>query len=335
MKQNYILQHTSKMDTQSLPIVTFGKYKGQPITDLLKDTQYLEWCKQQEWFKKYPIIYNICVNQTITTNNSDSRTPEHNILQKLFLNKDNQDKFLKYVNKSKYSFDASCRFEGEYNWDVTFDNVNYTKWKGDCVHDDCDDDCDDECYYDKDRNEYPHSCVFIEIKTLIGDDYPRILRKMKLQKELSYNQLKKEEKELIHEFNNRCGGFEHYDREDRMLWAKDFNRPNNHFTAKFVLLVKSFVSTTTSKEEFVQIFQNEGIRVIFFNEVFGEDVVSTEEKTSEDKPSNLNQIEDSENTILREKLFQAEQKIKELEDEILLLKKPKNTKTIQHYFTKT
>lgn len=44
------------------PIIPFGKYKGQPITTLLKDTNYLEWCKQQEWFKKFPIVYNICVN---------------------------------------------------------------------------------------------------------------------------------------------------------------------------------------------------------------------------------------------------------------------------------
>lgn len=333
MIQNYILQYTSKMDAQSLiPIVTFGKrYNGKPVTELLKDTEYLEWCMKQPWFKKYTNIYNICVNQTITTTNSDSRTPEHNRLQNLFLNKDNQDKILKYLNKSKYRFDACCEFEGEYNWDVILDNVTYTKWKGGCG---CED-CNDECYYDNDRNEYPHSCVFIEIKTLIGEDYPCVFRKMKLQKELSYNRLKKEEKEFIHDFNNRCGIFEHYDREDRKESVKNFNRSNNRFTAKFVLLVKSFVSTNTSKEEFVQIFKNEGIRVVFFNEVFGEDVVSMEEKTSEEKPYISNQIEDSENMILREKLFQAEQKIKELEEEIFLLKKPKNIKTIQHYFTKT
>ena len=73
------------MDSQSLPLVPFGKYKGQPITTLLKDTEYLEWCKQQEVLKKYPIVYNICVNQTITTNNQNSKTPEHNKLQNMFL----------------------------------------------------------------------------------------------------------------------------------------------------------------------------------------------------------------------------------------------------------
>ena len=77
------------MDTPSLPLVPFGKYKGQPITTLMNDTKYLEWCKQQEWFQKFPIVYNICVNQTITTNNSSSKTPEHNKLQNLFLENEN------------------------------------------------------------------------------------------------------------------------------------------------------------------------------------------------------------------------------------------------------
>ena len=44
-------------------IVPVGKYKGEPITSLLKDTKYLNWLIQQKWFKEYyPIIYEICVN---------------------------------------------------------------------------------------------------------------------------------------------------------------------------------------------------------------------------------------------------------------------------------
>jgi hypothetical protein len=62
----------------------------------LKDTNYLEWCKQQDWFKKYPIVYNICVNQTIVNQNENSKTPEHNKIQNLFLEKENQNKFWMY-----------------------------------------------------------------------------------------------------------------------------------------------------------------------------------------------------------------------------------------------
>jgi hypothetical protein len=300
MKPNYILQHTSKMDTQSLiPIVPFGnKYKGKPVTDLLKDTQYLEWCKQQEWFKKYPIIYNICVNQTITTNNSDSRTPEHNRLQNMFLDKNTVKKLIYYYYLFKYNrkipektmYRFNTVFEASFNWDILIENISMYE---------CISDCNIDCNCVKIEMKPYLNDVNIEIKPLLGDDYPSVLRKMKTQ---------------MHLLAPIC---------------------TSHLHLNCILLVKSFVSTNTSKEQLIEIFKQSNIHVFFFNEVFGEDVVSTEEKTSEDKPSNPNQIEDSENTILREKLFQAEQKIKELEEEILLLKKPKNTKTIQHYFTKT
>ncbi len=108
------------MDTQSLPLVPFGKYKGQPITTLMNDTKYLEWCKQQEWFQKFPIVYNICVNQTITTNNSNSKTPEHNKLQNLFLNNENVEKLLKIIFKKtskniQIGGSSDIKFEGMFN----------------------------------------------------------------------------------------------------------------------------------------------------------------------------------------------------------------------------
>jgi hypothetical protein len=81
------------MDTQCLPLVSFGKYKGQPITTLMNDTKYLEWLKQQSWFSNHKQIYNIVVHQTIFTTNN-SKTPEHNKLQNLFLDKINQEKLL-------------------------------------------------------------------------------------------------------------------------------------------------------------------------------------------------------------------------------------------------
>ena len=84
----------------SLPIVPFGKYKGQPITSLINDTKYLEWCKLQDWFQKFPVVYNICVNQTITSNNLNSKTPEHNKLQNLFL----EDKFCIKLIRASHNF---------------------------------------------------------------------------------------------------------------------------------------------------------------------------------------------------------------------------------------
>lgn len=81
------------MEEQSLPIVPFGKYKNKSVLDLLADEKYVEWLKQQSWFPNQKQIYNIVVHQTIPTTNN-SKTPEHNRLQNLFLEKDNQQKLL-------------------------------------------------------------------------------------------------------------------------------------------------------------------------------------------------------------------------------------------------
>jgi hypothetical protein len=90
------------MDQTELPIINFGnKYRGKPITEFLADIEYVEWCKLQDWFKKTN-VYNIVVNQTITSNNN-SKTPEHNKLQNSFLDKEIKYKFINYIYKNRIS----------------------------------------------------------------------------------------------------------------------------------------------------------------------------------------------------------------------------------------
>jgi uncharacterized protein (DUF3820 family) len=81
------------MEEQILPIVPFGKYKGKSVLELLSDEKYIEWLKQQTFFPNHKQIYNIVVHQSITTTNN-SKTPEHNKLQNLFLDTSNQQKLL-------------------------------------------------------------------------------------------------------------------------------------------------------------------------------------------------------------------------------------------------
>ena len=87
------------INIQPLPLVPFGKYKDKSVTELLADKNYVDWLKKQPWFSEKSPIYNIVVNQTINTTNN-SKTPEHNKLQNLFLDKNNQQKLLlKLFNK--------------------------------------------------------------------------------------------------------------------------------------------------------------------------------------------------------------------------------------------
>lgn len=84
------------IEEQLLPIVPFGKYKDKSVLDLLADKKYVEWLKLQSWFSNQKQIYNIVVHQTISTTNN-SKTPEHNKLQNLFLDKSNQQKLLSHI----------------------------------------------------------------------------------------------------------------------------------------------------------------------------------------------------------------------------------------------
>lgn len=67
-----------------IPLVQFGKYKNKPVTHMLKDVNYLEWCKNQPGLlQQFPVIYNIVYNIDNTENNN--KTPAHNKIQNLFL----------------------------------------------------------------------------------------------------------------------------------------------------------------------------------------------------------------------------------------------------------
>jgi len=337
------------MDTQSLPLVPFGKYKGQPITTLLNDAKYLDWCKQQEWFQKFPIVYNICVNQTITTNNQNSKTPEHNKLQNLFLEDENVEKLLRFIYKKlKYRKNVSyssarCEFEGSFNWDIIINDLSFTKLQCKCNWDEKEE--NDRCnckYEDNDDYEYGLSNIFIEIKPLLGDDYPCVLRKMKLQKELTLNSLEKEKQDMLDEAGYVKGkksvweyGGEKFE-EVKKTW--DFvNKNTRMFQGEFILLIKDYNSSNTSKDKLIEIFKQSGINVVFTNEIF--DNLSSQIITGEVQQiqyiqtSQQKELEE-ENKLLRKKLLQAEEKIKQLEEEIISLKTQKQSKNIKDYFGK-
>jgi hypothetical protein len=63
-------------------VVPFGKYKGQPVEALIADADYLNWLKEQAWFReRYATIYQLVINYGA----EPTETPDHNALQVLFL----------------------------------------------------------------------------------------------------------------------------------------------------------------------------------------------------------------------------------------------------------
>ena len=66
-------------------IVTFGKYKNQPIEVLLNDEPYAKWASEQDFIRneKYIWIYNAIKNII-----KSEDTLEHNKMQIKFLNEE-------------------------------------------------------------------------------------------------------------------------------------------------------------------------------------------------------------------------------------------------------
>lgn len=227
----------------ALPIVTFGKYKGKPVTEMLADTKYVEWCKQQKFFKNHTTIYNICLDQTIGS--QPSKTPEHNRMQNLFLDnkrvalllarsltededEDHKTHLVEQFNEKK----LLVEFEGKFNWDIIIRGTFYTPYE-------CTNSWSQRPYREKTTCEIEGRCVchhnvsttYIEIEPLMGDDYPAVLRKMNNQKEVT-------------------------------------SKPGHHDGYRFLLLIKDYQSSTTTKEQLIQIFNNSGIHVHFLYDLF-------------------------------------------------------------------
>jgi len=315
------------MDAESLPVVPFGKYRGQPVTNLLNDTNYLEWCKQQEWFqKKYSIVYNVCVNQTITTNNPHSKTPKHNRLQNMFLQDENVIKLLRKIIYNKVGsipknthYEFRCEFEGMFNWDILIKGIYIYK---------CRSDEPNMCGGCWDTDIKSKNDICVEIKPMLGDDYPCVLRKMKTQMELTKNEYIKEPK--VGEYS----------------WE--------YCPSNYVLLIEEFNAKSTTKEQLITIFNQSRIKIVFTDDLFNDYdsevntskrqieepiMVSSQEQEiikSEENNSFRDNLLETQQKLLeeQEKNRQLEEKIRQLEEEIQLLKTQKQAKSIKDYFGK-
>lgn len=216
-------------------MLTFGKYKGEHVSIILADESYINFIRP--WIGgKYPDVYNfvfkgimptptnVVVNQMINAN-ANSKTPEHNKIQNMFLDKEDVSKRLGRV--IGYPILATkIEFEGQCNWDVIVQGKILIKCRpntyGNCKI------CSILCKSLDDPDSSPtlHDIeFFIEIKPTLDNDYPCVLRKMKSQ---------------IKQTTIKSGCFQ-----------------------ENLLLVKEFNSTSTSMEQLKQIFGQTNIRVAF------------------------------------------------------------------------
>lgn len=346
--------HSSK---SLLPVVTFGKYKGQPVTSLMNDPEYVEWCKQQEWFKtKYQPIYNICINQQITPSNQFSKTPEHNKIQNLFLDDENVQKLLKHMNnqtknkKNMWVEVGEVIVEGKYNWDLTVEGSSWGLCSCDWDTKDSDNNSKCDCETFKtfmNRFSIPQNTGFdcmpcrdyyCEIKPLLGDDYPNVLRKMRQQIELTDNYASKRNEKEEEEFKEQQrfnGRYNH----------TQYNHILKHLLLSpvYVLIVKEYKSSSTTFESLVDIFARHHIKVIRLSDIIlPVQVESISDAVSREVESDL-QNKCSKCSAYEQEIEQLKIQCKRLEEENSLLKSkstsnssqvPKTPKKINDYFVK-
>jgi hypothetical protein len=152
---------------------------------------------------------------------------------------------------------------------------------------------------------------------------------MKSQIELTNNHIKKYNENIEKKYKREY----EEDWQMRKYWNK--NKTSYHYCLsndcikpKYVLIIKNFNSFTTSKEQLLKIFNQSDIDIVFIDDLFN--------NFSEIKQETIMNQQDprEKNNLLTETLLQAEKKIKQLEEEILLLKNEKKTKCITDFYKK-
>jgi hypothetical protein len=159
--------------------------------------------------------------------------------------------------------------------------------------------------------------ICCELKPVLSDDYPCVLRKLTTQIKLTEE-----------DNNKKANGYRGYRR-----------------TNLYTLIIGNFTSVSTSKEQLITIFKQHNIKILFTNEllfdttelIIQDNKNSLFENTFNEKHKNLeNNLLEAQQKLLKEeeKNKLLEEKIKQLEEELTLLKSKKQSKSIKDYFGK-
>jgi uncharacterized protein (DUF3820 family) len=227
----------------------FGKYKGQPIEDVLADESYCAWLDMQSWFReKFGSVNALrgkLMPETKTSSVDKESSLEHNKLQALFLDNRFSLKVARNIDPTATSATASFEDKGI---DVLL-SYRYPEWGDACpwhaLDTHCDkgcsrnyefiDDVTDFCHYGNIKYSLERK-VGIELKPTVGDDAPNVLRQMKSL--------------------TQYGPYEGYRSRHRSIIRKCS-----------VLLLGKYTGKGFTKKQFVDLFERSEIAVLFLKEL--------------------------------------------------------------------
>lgn len=185
-------------------VIPFGKHKGKTVEQVLRDDpQYLQWLPAQSWMpEKFPALYQVIINY----GREPVDTPEHNALQVLFLDKafclrfaqhvtgafrtnlenvkidryfewHGLDVFLKIADRRHLGWQWSSRYpkdKEKFLQDLGYDDITVQRASNSQIEF-----FDLEEKFIKERfNGCLNAELKIEIKPVVSDDYPAVLRQM-------------------------------------------------------------------------------------------------------------------------------------------------------------
>jgi len=192
----------SKKSSSLNEMIPFGKYKGQPVSQLACDPQYVQWLLSQPWFKeRYGGIQTLIVNNF---KGDDGDTPEHNEFQSEFLSLpfaysvfcaslrgkpfgDWEEALLYDFRDSVEKFSESKSFNRgfeEEGWDVYF-QMEYAAWgvlpkeHPELQRKNME---DYTRYDDGSRDIGWGGLCFIEVKPTLAEEFPSVLRQVKARR---------------------------------------------------------------------------------------------------------------------------------------------------------
>jgi hypothetical protein len=164
-------------------IVPFGKYRGQPVEAMLADQSYCAWALSQPGLgTRFAGLFAVIVNGGSAP---DAPTPEHNRLQLLFRNPDMR------VATYRSIVDAKSLNEEVGDWlrrtesSVELGNGEAERLANEAIR-------KGSVEFEvggwdvslaMNRTGLYLPCLAIELKPIMGDDYPAVLRKMKTRRD--------------------------------------------------------------------------------------------------------------------------------------------------------
>lgn len=219
-------------------ILTFGKYKGQPVDVLQSDPDYCEWLINQKWLpERFPHICTLIINNFAKAED----TPVHNSLQARFVEpefpKSFCDALFKDIREKRLNTATFYEREGSKpgDYEILCQNFEVRGWDVAV--------CGKLVTEEINRINHGRFCAFVEIKPEISDDYPSVLRQMKTNR-------------------MNCSWADVTDKVDK----EDIGKNTEY---RYVLVYDRFTATGVTVNQMNKIFAASGFYVLSFNEIDG------------------------------------------------------------------